>query len=158
MLFLEFYEPVRFYITNLFFSLTLFYTISTFGQTESNISDHSYKMNMCGLILPYQNHTLFQTKKAKSITLFQTKTAPKPYPLELIYIYRSTPTPSPQRTRHEALQWPLHRKLEFVSRLRAVPPFPAPFSATRPTLPRSVHYHWREKEGLFAVYCRAGSN
>ena len=39
------------------------------------------EMNMCGRILPCQNHTLFQTKKAKSITLFQTKTAPKPYPL-----------------------------------------------------------------------------
>ena len=38
-------------------------------------------MNMCGLILSCQNHTLFQTKKAKSITLFQTITAPKPYPL-----------------------------------------------------------------------------
>ena len=38
---------------------------------------------MCGLILPCQNHTLFQTKRAKSITLFQTKTAPKPYPLNL---------------------------------------------------------------------------
>ena len=30
---------------------------------------------------------------------------------------------------------------------------PAPLS-TRPTLPRSVHYHWREKEGLLAVYIR----
>ena len=39
-------------------------------------------MNMCSFILPCQNHILFQTKKAKSITLFQTKTAPKSYPLE----------------------------------------------------------------------------
>ena len=35
---------------------------------------------MCGVILPCQNHTLSQTKKAKSITLFQIKTVPKPIP------------------------------------------------------------------------------
>ena len=39
------------------------------------------EMNMCGVILPCQNHTLFQTKKAKSIALFQSETALKPFPL-----------------------------------------------------------------------------
>ena len=37
-------------------------------------------MNMCGLILSCQNHTLFQTKKAKSITPFQNKNSSKTIP------------------------------------------------------------------------------
>ena len=41
-------------------------------------------MNMCGCHTSRsQNHTLFQTEKAKSITLFQIKTAPKPYTYSL---------------------------------------------------------------------------
>ena len=54
-------------------------------------------MNMCGVILPCQYYTLFQTKKAKSITLFQTKTAPEPYPLgrhiPIQLIYECIPLP-----------------------------------------------------------------
>ena len=59
-------------------------------------------MNLCGLIPPCQNHTLFQTKKAKSITLFQTKTAPQPYPfgwhIPIQFICRSNPHPPPAST------------------------------------------------------------
>ena len=48
-------------------------------------------MSMCGLILvPVKDHTLFQTKKAKSITLFQTKTVPKTIPFSL---YIGSPLP-----------------------------------------------------------------
>ena len=53
-------------------------------------------MNMCGLILLCQNHTLFQTKQAKSITLFQTKTVPKFHTLwGGTYPYSLVPKPPP---------------------------------------------------------------
>ena len=44
-------------------------------------------MNKCGLILPCQNHTLFQTKKAKSITLFLTKNSPQTIPFRAAHTH-----------------------------------------------------------------------
>ena len=74
-------------------------------------------MNMCGLILPCQNRTLFQTKKAKSITLSQTKTAPKPYPLGRhipMLIYRSTRGSERHEERLELRRSP-HIKIHWLS-------------------------------------------
>ena len=74
-------------------------------------------MNMCGLIFPCQNHTLFQTKKAKSITLSQTKTAPKPYPLGRhipMLIYRSTRGSERHEERLELRRSP-HIKIHWLS-------------------------------------------
>ena len=55
-------------------------------------------MNMCGLILPCQNYTLFQTKKAISITsLFQTKTlGSRTIPFRAAHsLYIGVPLPPP---------------------------------------------------------------
>ena len=71
---------------NIWFSIPFFRPDPKKKQSLITLSN---PMTFCRGLFSYlfwRSMSLFQSKKAKSITLFQTKTAPKPYPL-----WRHTP-------------------------------------------------------------------